>query len=134
MLLEKMRRLDRFRISGLGAVLLVLFVTVYGPGCESDREGSQPRSSKVGGVLYFGVETGFAGFDVLETVSGGVLLPSMATLVNLVMEPLFRRDSNGELIAVLGLSATPSKAHDSWNFMTELHSMQMLWSITGPEC
>jgi 4-phytase/acid phosphatase/peptide/nickel transport system substrate-binding protein len=68
--------------------------------------------SKYGGVLYFAVETPFHGFDVFS--SGGLLIPSMSTLVNLIQEPLFRMDRDGTLIPVLGLSVKSSDSAKSW--------------------
>ncbi|MGD9308210.1 MAG: ABC transporter substrate-binding protein [Desulfosarcina sp.] len=71
--------------------------------CGQTKEQSKKPVSKYGGVLYFAVETPFHGFDIFS--SGGLLIPSMSMLVNLIQEPLFRMDKQGQLIPVLGLSA-----------------------------
>jgi len=83
--------------------------------CEPEKTERTSASSRFGGTLYFGVETDFTGFDVLNSQSGGLLLPSMATLNNLIQEPLFRIDGAGNLVPVLGLSAVPSKNNCVWD-------------------
>jgi 4-phytase/acid phosphatase/peptide/nickel transport system substrate-binding protein len=95
---------------------LLIFCILSGiPACESKKATSELPASKSGGVLYFGIETDFAGFDVLKTVSGGVLIPSMATVAGMIMEPLFRFDQAGNRIPVLGLSAQRSAKGDFWD-------------------
>ncbi len=101
--------------AGFGAVVLLFaFTCIFGCGAP-DKTESKPANTKYGGALYFGVETDFVGFDVLGVVSGGLLIPSMATLNNLIQEPLFRMDKEKNLIPVLGLSASPSETMDSWD-------------------
>lgn len=67
--------------------------------------------AREGGVLYYGVEVPFQGFDVLKT---GALNPPLSPLFNLLLEPLFRMDREGRLIPVLGLSATASEEGTTW--------------------
>jgi len=69
------------------------------------------ENTRTGGFLYFGIEVPFHGFDVLQT--GAINLPT-APLNNLIQEPLFRRDRSGDLVPVLGLSATPSADETTW--------------------
>jgi ABC-type transport system substrate-binding protein len=82
-------------------------------GCGQPADESNKSVTKYGGVLYFGVETPFHGFDILN--SGGLLIPSMSTLVNLIQEPLFRMDKQGRLIPVLGLSAESTGEGNLWD-------------------
>ncbi len=101
----------------IGVRLLVLifsFMSVLS-GCSPEKTAPGHAKTKYGGALYFGVETDFVGFDVLGAVSGGLLIPSMATLNNLIQEPLFRMDREQNLIPALGLSASPSEKRDSWD-------------------
>lgn len=79
-------------------------------GCGEEKQTI--GSNRAGGVIYFGIEVPFQGFDLLKT---GVLNPPLAPLNNLMMEPLFRKDSAGNLIPVLGLSATPSADGTAWD-------------------
>lgn len=78
-------------------------------GCRQKETSTE--NSKPGGVLYFGIEVPFHGFDIVDTQ---VLNPPTAPLNNLIQEPLFRRDRSGILIPVLGLSATPSADDTIW--------------------
>jgi len=88
-------------------LFIFIFLTCFSLGCTNDKKTND--HTKSGGVLYFGIETPFHGFDVLGT--SGYINPTMAPLNNLLMEPLFRMNDKGDLLPVLGLSATPS--HDS---------------------
>ncbi len=100
----------------LGLLIVIFSIASLLSGCcAPDQKEPEAVKSKYGGVLYFGVETAFVGFDVLGLGSGGLLIPSMATLNNLIQEPLFRTDGEGNLIPMLGLSATPSETKDSWD-------------------
>lgn len=80
-------------------------------GCGPEKRST--TAARTGGVLYFGTESAFHGFDVLGT--SGFLNPPMAPLNNLIQEPLFRMDSSGNLVPVLGLSATPSANGSYWD-------------------
>jgi 4-phytase/acid phosphatase/peptide/nickel transport system substrate-binding protein len=96
------------------AVLIIAFavlICTLFTGC-GDKKGSQ-KNTKSGGVLYFGIETPFHGFDVLGT--SGYLNPTMAPLNNLIQEPLFRMDKSGNLIPVLGLTASLSANGTHWD-------------------
>ena len=73
--------------------------------CGQTKEQSKKPVSKYGGVLYFAVETPFHGFDIFS--SGGLLIPSMCTLVNLIQEPLFRMDKEMRGSGVKHVPVTP---------------------------
>jgi len=79
-------------------------------GCGEKEPQSEQKHS---GTIYFGVETPFHGFDILG--SGGMLIPSMAAVNNLIQERLFRMDQAGNLIPVLGLSAIPLENGRFWD-------------------
>ena len=67
---------------------------------------------KTGGVLTFGAENEFAGFELLK--AGNRLAINGATAANTIMEPLFRISNGGDLIPVLGLSAVSSDEGKAW--------------------
>jgi len=67
---------------------------------------------KAGGVLTFGTENEFAGFELLK--SGSRLAINGSTAANTIMEPLFRFNTNDDLIPVLGLSAVSSDGGKVW--------------------
>ena len=91
-------------------IFLIAFLTcIHLTGC-SDKK-METRDTKRGGVLYIGIEVPFHGFDILLQ---GTLNPPQAPLNNLILEPLFRRDTSGNLIPILGLSAAPSADEKSW--------------------
>jgi len=98
---------------GTWIILFAIISCACFTGCGKKK--SQSKNTKFGGVLYFGVETPFHGFDVLAVPSGGILLPAMAKLNSLIQEPLFRMDKSGNLIPVLGLSATLSENGKIWD-------------------
>ncbi len=100
---------------GFSFLIFVFFICAILSACSPEKTEPDPVNSKYGGALYFGVETGFHGFDVLGSGFGGLLIPSMATLNNLIQEPLFRMDKDGNSIPVLGLSATPSEDGFFWD-------------------
>jgi peptide/nickel transport system substrate-binding protein len=81
-------------------------------GC-GEKKSEEGVTAKSGGTLYFGVETPFHGFDVLGT--SGFINPTQAPLNNLIQEPLFRMDKSGNLIPVLGLTASPSENGIVWD-------------------
>lgn len=72
-----------FRSTRCFVVLLLTFYLLIACGQKVDPAGKS--KSKYGGVLYFGPETLFHSFDVLN--SGGVLIPSMSTPIDLIQEP-----------------------------------------------
>ena len=78
-------------------------------GWASTARAGDPR---LGGVLNFGVENDFAGFDVLK--SGSRLAINGAIANNTIQEPLFRIDSKGGLVPVLGLTAMASEDGKDW--------------------
>ena len=78
-------------------------------GWASTARAGDPR---LGGVLNFGVENDFAGFDVLK--SGSRLAINGAIANNTIQEPLFRIDSKGGLVPVLGPTAMASEDGKDW--------------------
>ena len=100
---------SRSRASMTGLLIVALACAVFW-GCH--QNSGLPVDSRIGGVLYFGIETSFHGFDVLGT--SGFINPPMAPLNNLIQEPLFRMDTNGNLVPVLGLGATASQDGAHW--------------------
>ena len=97
----------RCRSIVLLAGYLILNIVACGPPHQA-TEGNP-----LGGTLYVGVEASFHGFDVLGT--SGFINPTQAPLNNLLMEPLFRMDRGGNLIPVLGKTATPSTDGRLWD-------------------
>jgi len=94
-------------------ILIILFATVICAGFSGCGGKKSPSiNEKYGGVIYFGVEAPFHGFDVLGT--SGFINPTQAPLNNLIQEPLFRMDQSGNLIPVLGLTATQSSDGSIW--------------------
>lgn len=91
-------------------LLLVIPAWMGFTGCSQEKVSAE--NTKTGGVLYFGIEVPFHGFDILET---GSLNPPTAPLNNLIQEPLFRMDRSGNLVPVLALSATPSANGTIWD-------------------
>ena len=94
---------------GILIILMAMVVCVYLTGCGSKKP--EPRDTRQGGVLYVGIEVPFHGFDILMQ---GTLNPPQAPLNNLILEPLFRRDKAGNLVPILGLSASPSTDKKTW--------------------
>lgn len=68
--------------------------------------------SGAGGILNFGTETDFAGFEALR--SSARLSTNGAIAANTIMEPLFRMDDAENLLPVLGLSALPADDGRTW--------------------
>jgi ABC-type transport system substrate-binding protein len=66
---------------------------------------------RYGGTLTTAHEIDASGFDAIR---GRSLISAGRTAANLVMEKLFERDQKGELIPVLGLSATASEDGKTW--------------------
>ena len=91
-------------------ILIAIVVCIHLTGCGENK--TETRDTKHGGVLYVGIEVPFHGFDILVQ---GTLNPPQAPLNNLILEPLFRRDKSGNLIPILGLSATPSADERTWD-------------------
>ena len=67
---------------------------------------------KYGGILTFGVENEFAGFETIQSASRLAINGSIAA--NTIMEPLFRMDAKDQLVPVLGLSAKASQDGMLW--------------------
>ena len=91
-------------------ILLIMVFFVCLAGCGKKIE--EPKDLRGGGTLYIGIEVPFHGFDLL---SQGTLNPPQAPLNNLILVPLFRKDKSGNLIPILGLSATPSDDKKAWD-------------------
>lgn len=68
--------------------------------------------NRYGGTLIFGVEDEFAGFEAIQSASR--LAINGAIAANTIMEPLFRMDQKGNLVPVLGLSASMSQDGKTW--------------------
>ncbi len=100
-------RIDAPYRSLITLAALLLFIWLMGCG----EKKTNTEITKRGGVLYFGIETPFQGFDILET---GFINPPQSPLINLIVEPLFRMDSSGALIPVLGLTASPASNGPDW--------------------
>ncbi|MCP4685831.1 MAG: ABC transporter substrate-binding protein, partial [bacterium] len=66
---------------------------------------------KYGGTLRYAGELDARGFDAIKTP---ILIGNGALTAFTVMEKLFETDGDGELIPVLGLSATPSPDGKTW--------------------
>ena len=109
-----MKKKSRYRwallLTGRPFMLLLLLTIIL--VCACSQKKTPYKQSKTGGVLYFGIEVPFHGFDVVETQA---LNPPTAPLNNLIQEPLFRKDRSGNLIPVLGLSAMPSADATNWD-------------------
>lgn len=101
--MRKVLTIRRSTIQPIGGMLFFFIVLMVAClyGCSLQEAPSE--NTRDGGVLYFGIEVPFHGFDIVQTVS---LNPPTAPLNNLVQEPLFRMDRSENLIPVLGLSAT----------------------------
>lgn len=95
---------------GIHRIFLILFVLVstsagFSPGASSAAEPNQ------GGTLTFGAENDFRGFDPLKI---NALTICGAIAGDTILERLFDSDSEGNLVPVLALSATPSKDGKAW--------------------
>ena len=87
-------------------VLILALLAWFGIGIAFAAE---PRMA---GVLTFGTENDFAGFEVLKSSSRLAINGSIAA--NTIMEPLFRMDMDENLIPVLGLSLEESDNGKTW--------------------
>ena len=87
-------------------VMLLMALLFIAPG--TTRAGEVKR----GGMLLFGAENEFAGFEVIK--SGSRLAINGAVAANTIMEPLFRMGADGRLIPVLGLSVQSSADGKLW--------------------
>ena len=84
-------------------VIGVLFLCIHGT--------ARAENPRYGGVLTFGVEDAFRGFDAL-TAS---MLTICDSIVNsTIQERLFDLDDQGNLVPLLALSATPSPDGKTW--------------------
>ena len=111
--LPAVKRVKRLaKLAYLGTVVIgILLLFLHGCG-ESKTEIASP--SRYGGTLYVGVEIPFYGLDIFGTGGGGILLADMAMLNHLIQKPLFRMDSSGNLVPVLGLSAPRAPDGTAW--------------------
>lgn len=89
----------------VAACILLSFVFIM------TARAAEPKS---GGTLVFGTENEFAGFDALKT-RGFAVCDAIANAA--IHERLFEWDENGELMPVLGLSATLSDDRKVWTIM-----------------
>ena len=88
-------------------VVIILLFLMFSPITDSARAGAP----NYGGTLRFVGEIDALGFDAIQTRA---LIGPGRRVGNLVMEKLFERGENGELIPVLGLSATSSDDGRIW--------------------
>jgi len=92
-------------------ILLVILLSV--------PNSAYSRAVKYGGILTFGVENEFAGFELLK--SAARLAANGSIAANTIMEPLFHLDENENLISVLGMTANKSKDGRSWIIKLRRH-------------
>ena len=95
--------------SAVSLTALLIVVGLVLAGWASTAKAAEPR---LGGVLNFGVENDFAGFDVMK--SGSRLAINGAIANNTIQEPLFRLDRKGSPIPVLGLMAKADEGGKDW--------------------
>ena len=103
--------ITRMRRHCTGQTALFTLLVVIGlilSGIGTVASGAEPR---YGGTLRFVGEMDAMGFDAIKTKA---LIGPGRLVGNLVMEKLFNRGKNGELVPVLGLSATPSQDGKVW--------------------
>lgn len=104
---SKTARVSGVTLSSLFSLLFFWGVMLgFPPAALSGAGGPSP-----GGTLTFGVENDFRGFDPLKLNAHSIC---GAIANSTIHERLFDRDSKGNLIPVLGLSATPSKDGKIW--------------------
>ncbi len=89
-----------------------LFITVLISALLVLLNTNLVKAANRGKTLRFGAENEFAGFEVLK--STGRLAINGSIAANTIMETLFRMDAKGNLIPVLGLSATSSSDGKLW--------------------
>jgi len=90
----------------LSVIFLIPFIIWFGQMTHRDNQ-------KEDGTLYVGMEMPFYGLDVLG--GSGILVPDMTIMNNLILERLFSLGPTGEIIPVLGMSATSSKGGKAWD-------------------
>ena len=86
-----------------GCLAIVLIVILF-----AAETRAQPR---YGGTLELGIEYRAYGFDVIKA---RMYTATSITATHLVMERLFDRRANGEIVPLLGLSMTPSEDGKTW--------------------
>jgi len=94
-----------FKTIGLAFLTLCMVMMI------THTSGAEAQTPKQGGTLRFLAHVDAVGFDVIKARSG---MATTALVGHMVMEKLFDFDENGELVPVLGLSATPSEKGDTW--------------------
>ena len=87
----------------LVCLVIFLFVTIYATVIRA-----QPQ---YGGSLKLGIEYQAYGFDPIKS---RMYTATSITAAHLVMERLFDRGANGEIVPLLGLSMTSSEDGKSW--------------------
>ena len=92
----------------MALVTMTIMVGLMFSGMRDTARAAEPR---YGGTLRFLGETDAMGFDALKARS---LIGAGRVTGSLVMEKLFNRGKNGELVPVLGLSATRSEDGNVW--------------------
>ena len=92
------------KLKGLWRVLLILLtISITTPNANAGPH--------YGGQLELALEYKVYGFDAIKSPG---LPPTGWVVGSLIMERLFESGENGELIPVLGLSATPSPDNTIW--------------------
>ncbi len=89
--------------------IMVVMIAMATWGSWNEAGAADPRH---GGVLEFGMENEFSGFDAIKTKGGIAINTAIAN--NAIHEQLFRFGDKGEIVPVLGLSATSSEDGKAW--------------------
>ncbi len=89
--------------------IIVVMIAMATTGSWNEVGAAEPRH---GGVLEFGMENEFGGFDAIKNRGGFAI--NGAIVNNAIHEPLFRLGDNDEIIPVLGLSSSCSEDGKTW--------------------
>ena len=87
----------------LGCLAVFLSVTMF-----AEVSWAQPQ---YGGTLKLGIEYRSYGFDPIKA---RMYTATSVSVAHMVMERLFDREANGDIVPLLGLSMTPSQDGKSW--------------------
>ncbi len=102
------KKVNATKMAKFTALFLVIgMIMTPGAGIAS----AQDAKPKYGGTLRIAAEIDALGFDAIK---GRSFVGAGRAIGNLVMEKLFTRGKNDELIPVLGLSATSSEDGKTW--------------------
>ena len=107
-----LRVLKKIRdIKSVRCIMFIGVITIFVLTLTAVPKWALAVDPKYGGSLGVGVESDFAGFDAIKA---GSLSMSSANAANVIGERLFNMGDDGNLIPVLGLSATPSYDRKIW--------------------